>query len=490
MDVREHAVGGHGAVLALELERFRYSGAGSDTLCGIKLSVAAGSLTAIVGDSGSGKSTLGAVLAGMLPRHDGDELEATIELAGQRIRHGARTGVRIDAVGWSGQVGLLPQDAGHYLSGVRETVAEELALGLENAGVPRDRMRARIEGLADRLGLHGLLSRDPERLSGGQERVVALAALALSAPPVLVLDEPLAGLDSVAVARVTALLGRLRAGGTALVLLTRSLDTLAVGADQVLSLRGGRCHPTTATQRATTTPVAHRAPRATRTAHEDAAVLLGFSGASLGYPGAAGPVVTGLDLELRAGECLALAGLNGAGKSTVLKGAAGLLHPSAGRALGLADAQAARFARARARTRAAGAVGLLLQNPAEQLFERTVLREVAFGLSKRGPEAARIPAVLAALGLADAAETHPYELPASARRLVALATVLVRGPRVLLLDEPTEALDADGVARLQAALGGVLDSGGAVLLATHDETFMSATAHRVHRMGPAGATLA
>ncbi|MBP2386566.1 ATP-binding cassette domain-containing protein [Paeniglutamicibacter kerguelensis] len=453
-------------VLGLELERFRFSRALRDTLAGIDLSLEPGSLTAIVGGSGSGKSTLGAVLAGMLPRHDGDELEATLRLAGREIRHGAGSGVRIDPVGWARQVGMLPQDARHYLSGVRETVEEELALGLENAGVPRTQMRARIAALADRLGLHALMDRDPGKLSGGQERLVALAALALGEAPVLVLDEPLAGLDTAAAARVCALVGRLRSEGTAVVLLTRFMDQLAAGADHVLSLREGSCHEVeyvAPTARAAAPPV--RRPVA------DGPALLEFSGIDLGYRGSAGSVVAGLDLQLRAGECVALAGPNGTGKTTVLKAAAGLMRPAAGEVAGSASS--------------GGSVGLLLQNPVDQLFERTVRREVAFGLPKRAPQAARIPEVLASLGLADEAETHPYELPASARRLVALATVLVREPTVLLLDEPTEALDADGLALLHTAIETVLDRGGAVLLATHDEAFMAATAHRVHRMGPA-----
>ena len=293
---------------------------------------------------------------------------------------------------------------------------------------------------------------------------MALAALALSQAPVLVLDEPLAGLDAAAVDRVCALVDRLRLAGTALVLLTRSMDKLACGADEVLTLRGGRLHPGQSASRQVPAAPARR-----RTTDANAPVLLDFADAGIGYPGAAVPAVSGLDLQVHAGECVALAGANGSGKTTVLKAAAGLLAPGAGRVAVVSGA----------------GVGLLLQNPADQLFERTVEREVAFGIARRGPQAARIPEILEALGLDGAQDTHPYELPASARRLVALATVLVREPAVLLLDEPTEALDAEGLVRLHAALRSVLERGGAVLLATHDEAFMDAVAHRVHRMEPA-----
>lgn len=455
-------------VLTLQLEWFGYSGSTSNTLNGMSLALSEGSLTVIVGDSGSGKSTLGAIMAGMLPRHEGDQLEATLQLAGQKICHGGGSTVRIDPVGWARAVGMLPQDARHYLSGVRETVAEELALGMENAGVPRQQMHERIAELADRLELGYLLARDPGTLSGGQERLVALAALALDAPPVLVLDEPLAGLDTQAARLVVELLGRLRAAGTALVLLTRALDSLVADAQQILFLRGGALHASAVLAPASLEPFAPAQRPITRKSPE---LLLDFADVALAYPGCSDAVVSGLELQIRAGECVALTGPNGSGKTTVLKAAAGLLAPSSGRIGGAA-------------VRSKG-VGLLLQNPADQLFERTVGREVGFGLRRRGAEISRIPSVLATLGLSEYLDTHPYELPASVRRLVALATVLVHEPAVLLLDEPSEALDAHGVARLLTVITAVVDRGGAVLLTTHDEAFLEACAHRVHRMRPA-----
>ena len=452
---------GNSVLLDLKISRFRYSGVELDSLQHIEMNLAPGSLTVIVGESGSGKSTLGEVLAGILPRQGADQCLGTINLAGQRVEYTDLEGQRINVAGWAKHVGLLPQEAGHYLSRIRETVAEELVFSLENEGVPREEMRQRIAGLSKQLGLDHLLERDPAKLSGGQERLVALAALAISVPSVMVLDEPLAGLDSEATVAVTEMIARLRAGGTAMVVLSRTAKPWAGNADALRKLENGQLSKISAdglvqhsvsepTQRLATSGVAE--------------VLLDFSGVQLGYPGAERPVVDGLDLQVRAGECVGLAGANGSGKTTVLKTAAGLLRPTAG-------------------TLAVSATtGMLLQNSSDQLFERTVLREVSFGLPKKGKQRLRVPEVLSQLGLEAFAETHPYELPASARRLLALATVLVREPQILLLDEPTEALDSAGIACLQEVIESVLIRGGSVLLSTHDKAFMDRTAHRVHQM--------
>lgn len=452
---------GNSMLLDLNIERFRYSGAELDSLKDIKMTLSPGTLTVIIGESGSGKSTLGEVLAGILPRQGADQCRGTINLAGQRIEYTDLESQRINVAGWAKHVGLLPQEAGHYLSRIRETVAEELVFSLENAGLPRDEMRHRIAGLSKHLNLDHLLERDPAKLSGGQERLVALAALAISEPSVMVLDEPLAGLDSEATAAVTEMISLFRASGTAMVVLSRTAKPWAGDADAIRKLENGHLSEYLAEDHlrdSVSVPIQrHAIPGTTE-------VLLEFSGVQLGYTGATRPVLDGLDLQVRAGECVGLSGANGTGKTTVLKAAAGLLRPTAGTLAVLAP------------------TGMLLQNSSDQLFERTVLREVSFGLPKKSRQRLRVPEVLSRLGLEAFAETHPYELPASARRLVALATVLVREPTVLLLDEPTEALDSEGMIRLQEVIDSVLNRGGAVLLSTHDKEFMHSTTHRVHPM--------
>jgi ABC-type lipoprotein export system ATPase subunit len=150
-------------------------------------------------------------------------------------------------------------------------------------------------------------------------------------------------------------------------------------------------------------------------------------------------VLRDIDLELVAGEIIAVTGPNGAGKSTFLRHLNGLLRPTSGSVLVHGEDIAARPV-----GEVAASVGLLFQNPRHQLFERTAAREVRFGLDRRfgaSEAAARTGAALAAVGLSAAADEHPAELPASRQRLLALATVLARKPAVLALDEPTVALD-------------------------------------------------
>ena len=107
---------GNSVLLDLNLGRFRYSGAELNSLQHIEMNLAPGSLTVVVGQSGSGKSTLGEVLAGILPRQGADQCLGTINLAGQRIEYTDLENQRINTAGWAKYVGLLPQEAGHYLS--------------------------------------------------------------------------------------------------------------------------------------------------------------------------------------------------------------------------------------------------------------------------------------------------------------------------------------------------------------------------------------
>ncbi|MDQ0634457.1 energy-coupling factor transporter ATP-binding protein EcfA2 [Arthrobacter pascens] len=488
-----------GTVLRAGIDEFTYHGGTAPVLRGVGLGIAPGSLSAVLGGSGSGKSTLGKLLAGWLrPGHSG-MLRGDLELGGTHLEfRGSPADPRINPAEWSRRVEFVPQDAAAMLSTVRSTVAEELAFGLENRGMPRQDMFGAVARAAASVGLSGLLDRDPATLSGGELRRLAVGCAVITAPEVLVLDEPLASLDAAGAAQISDLIRSLVSGGSAVVVLGQVVDRLALEAGHWMILDGG-----TATAAGRPAQVMGSAeleasgvrfsdpavsavparPAGTAPATRNGPAILELRGVGFRYPAASRPgpspgdVLQDLDFSLRAGEIVAITGPNGAGKSTLLRLLIGLLRPSSGevRVAGSSIAGAPVG-------RVAASVGLLFQHPRDQLFERTALREVRFGLRPRfGPEAAtsRALAALDDVGLSVAASIHPADLPASQQRLLALATVLARDPAVLALDEPTVGLDRHGVERLGQVVGQAAVRGTGVVFVTHDAGYARGAAHRV-----------
>ncbi|GAB13857.1 putative ABC transporter ATP-binding protein [Arthrobacter globiformis NBRC 12137] len=512
--------------LLASVASFSYHGDAGPALLGVEMAAAPGTLTAVLGGSGSGKSTLGRLLgAWVLGGRDGT-LAGSLQLDVAGVPASSRplafTGAtddpRIDPGAWARHVGYVPQDAASMLSAVRETVEEELAFSLENRGVPRAEMVRTVAGIARRTGLGGLLHRDPATLSGGELRRLAVGCAVVDGPGVLVLDEPLESLDQAGVRTVMELVHAELALGTAIVVLSQYADALTRAAERWLVLKDGEVTaagppgqilqghalaesgvvitspepdaepepepaaesglPMPAPPAALPLPVVE-ARAGTAAALELANVAFGFGRLPGSVPSEDSMLLQDVNLQVMPGEVLAVTGPNGAGKSTLLRLLNGLHRPLRG------DVRVAGESIAAVPTGlVARRLGLLFQHSHDQLFERTALREVLFGLDRLfavgAPERAR--AALAAVGLEASENAHPHELPASGQRLLALATVLARDPSVLALDEPTVALDAHGLERLTAAVSAAAGRGAAVVLVTHDIGFAKAHAHRLLRL--------
>lgn len=203
--------------------------------------------------------------------------------------------------------------------------------------------------------------------------------------------------------------------------------------------------------------------------------VLRAEGVTFRYGGAV--ALAGVDLEVGAGEGVALFGANGAGKSTLTRLAVALLQPAAGRVV-----TAGRDTRGRAPEDFADVAGYLFQRPEDQLFAATVRAEVGFTARQLGWERGRGEAAVAQalelLGLAPVADEHPYDLPRPVRRLVALASALVASPRLLVLDEPTAGLDRRSRRAVAGAVRSARAAGTGVLAATHDAEFAVAALDR------------
>ncbi|MCU1633533.1 MAG: hypothetical protein JWM61_2185 [Micrococcaceae bacterium] len=503
-------------MIRLESESFVYDD-GVPLLTGVALAVQPGEYVVIAGASGSGKTTLARLLAGLVGADAGSTFRGSITLDGQAVRfRGLPTDPRIDPAAWSAAVAFVAQGAWAQLSMMSATVGEEIAFGPSNRGMAPERLRAAVDDVAAALKLTSLLDRDPRRLSGGQLQRTIIAAAVVQRPRILVLDEPFQGLDEGATADVAAALDALREGGTGVVVCEPMLPRSAPDTARVLAFHDG--HPVfdgllveargaglrrygigvagdppmpgtgaalggsgddAGYSGAPPGPTEFPSPGAERIAMTDVCFRHPEDRRTAGAPGdaPAPPGLSGVSLSVRAGEILAVRGANGSGKSTLLQHLNGLHRADSGTVVvgGVPILN-------QPTGTLATAVGYLFQDTDQQLFERTVLREVSYGPRAGGRprvEALRRASdALETVGLGPVGEAHPYELGFVQRRLVALASIIATGPAVWALDEPTAGLDEPARTKLAALLALHARGGGAVVMATHDATFAEAVAHR------------
>ena len=189
----------------------------------------------------------------------------------------------------------------------------------------------------------------------------------------------------------------------------------------------------------------------------------------------------GITLNIQSGEQVAIVGQNGAGKTTLVKHLNGLLQPTKGQVL-IGDWNT----RAHSVARLASRIGYVFQNPDDQLFSKNVGTEVAFGPRNLGFDPERIQALvgdaLALTELSDKTETNPYDLSATWRKMVALASILSMDTDILVFDEPTTGQDAVNVARIAHVIAELRKRGKTVITITHDIDFCAENFERVVAM--------
>ena len=406
----------------------------------LDLTLAPGEWLGVAGGNGSGKTALLLTLAGLAPPRAGRVTVDRLDLADPA--HAAKARAR---------VGVVFQEPETQF--VTDRVARELAFPLENLGWTRDAIDQRVRELLEVFDLARLAEAPPDRLSGGEMQRVALAAAAAPRPRYYLLDEPASYLDPLARAQLLAWTRARVAQEGAAVLWTECEASACAFADRVVVLPGAG--------RETGPAPRPPAPGFAGGAPVGASLWRG-RGLRLTRTRDGGPTRTlwgGLDLEVRAGERVALVGANGSGKTALLETLAGWIEPTAG--------ELERPSRLD--------VGYVLQFPEYQLFAPTALEDVGFGIGRRTgikgralDERARRFLDLAGLDAERDALRAPESLSLGERRRLALAGVLATEPLALLLDEPTAGLDeagADGLVRVLTEAG---ERGAAVVVATHD----------------------
>lgn len=479
---------------------FTYPGVSRPALQEVGFQVEQGEFVLLLGGTGSGKTTLLKLIKQLIAPFGARTGE--IRLAGEEVSRMAKKRL-------AGEVGYLFQHTQDQLC--MPTPLAEMAFGLRQLGVEPAAISRRCGELSCYFGMESWLDTPMEQLSGGQRQLTALASVLAADPALLLLDEPTAQLDPVHSRSFLEQLLRLHRENNMTVLAAlHQPDSIFFQADRVLVLEQGRLlfsgspqdaadylgkqgHPLFAAlpagcrvmQTLGYPPSRGKQPlpekdfarlsAAPLPVHPSGRPLLKLKQVTAGYPGQSRPVLREVDLTLSAGEIFVLLGANGCGKTTLLKAVAGLVPLLSG-SIRLEGEKSSLW-----RPTAFAQAGYLPQDPTE-LFDGDRLDEDLYSYGKsRGLGPDQVEQWLEQplfSPLKQVWTQNPLDLSGGQRQLAALAKLMLKGPKLLLLDEPGKGLDAAASARLGERLTALAQEGIAILISCHDPDFAARYGHR------------
>ena len=487
-------------IIQFENFTFQYQAQLEPTLKDINLTIYEGEKVLIVGPSGSGKSTLGQCLNGIIPNIYKGQASGHLKVQGQDA-------FASSIYDKSNLVSTVLQDTDGQFIGL--SVAEDLAFALENDMVELPVMKEKVQHWAEKLDLVNLLQHRPQDLSGGQKQRVSLAGVLIDESPILLFDEPLANLDPKSGQDAIDLIDQIHreAGTTTIIIEHRLEDVLYRSVDRLVLVNDGRIlfddHPDLLLKTTLLAENGIREPLYLTTLRQlglniaemdhlsDLASLelpaLPFSKEAVGeaiqergsnlfsvehisFSYGKRPVLQDISLEISKGERIAIVGKNGAGKSTLAKAFCQFIQTE-----GIYSWQG-KDIKADSIKERAERIGYVLQNPNQMISETMIFDEVALGLRLRGlPEEEieeRVLAVLKTCGLYEFRNWPVSALSFGQKKRVTIASILVLGPEVILLDEPTAGQDQRNYTEIMNFLDELNQKGHTIIMITHDMQLM------------------
>jgi energy-coupling factor transporter ATP-binding protein EcfA2 len=465
----------------------------------LSFEIAEGEMVLVMGHTGSGKSSLLRLMNGLVPHHTGGILGGEIIVDGKSTRT-TKPGELAGIVGIVGQNPLS--------SFVTDTVEDELAFGMESLNYPAEVMRKRVEEALDQVGLAPLRSRNIATLSGGEQQRLAIATALVMHPKVLVLDEPTSALDPIASEEVLAILHRLVHDlSVTVVLAEHRLERVIGYVDRILLIEGNGAtaigepseilHKTdlvppivrlsralaldvigTSTRevRKYSEEIRQSAPDVPRPVFQPGDAVIVLSEIFAGYGGKR--ALNDVSLQLHQGEITALMGRNGAGKSSLIKSAVGLLELTSG-SITFGGSLSQRSIADISQRERSQLIGYVPQEPGDLLYLSTVEEECSRSDRDHKLTAGTTLAALHQMLPTVSAQLHPRDLSEGERLSLVLAIVLAGSPALLILDEPTRGLDYEAKSRLMALLHQrARENGTCILMATHDVEIVAEVADR------------
>lgn len=489
------------AMIELKDFSFQYKAQSEPTLKNLNLTIYKGEKVLIVGPSGSGKSTIGQCLNGIIPNIYKGTSSRQFLIQGKEA-------FDLSIYEKSHLVSTVLQDTDGQFIGL--SVAEDLAFALENDMVDLGTMKERVQSWAERLDLMKLLDHRPQDLSGGQKQRVSLAGVLIDESPILLFDEPLANLDPKSGQDIIDLIDQIHEeqGTTTIIIEHRLEDVLYRPVDRVILINQGQVlyngqpdellrttllaengireplYLTTLRQLGQDidqlehldrledielTGVNRSIPEATFTKTGETEELLKLEQISFAYQ-ENHPILKNISLSIPKGQRLAIVGKNGAGKSTLAKAICGFITTE-----GQYTSRGEDIKQESVKERAER-VGYVLQNPNQMISTNMIFDEVALGLRLRGVSEEdikeRVYQVLKTCGLYEFRKWPISALSYGQKKRVTIASILVLGPEILVLDEPTAGQDQRNYTEIMEFLDSLQEKGHTIVMITHDMQLM------------------
>lgn len=451
---------------------FTYTGISASEI-GVKdidISVKTGECILLCGRSGCGKTTITKLINGLIPNYFPGELNGDVQVDDLKV--------------FETPIYQLAQKIGSVFQNPRTQffnvdVDSEIAFGVENAAIPPEELKRRLENTLEILNIRHLQGRNIFELSGGEKQKVAFASVYAINPDIFLLDEPSSNLDMASIEDLKKYLRILKNEGKTILIAEHRLYYLLDIADRIVYLSEGRI-------KAIWTPTELR--KLSDTERKDMGLravtlenvhpvainipiqkpVLEIRDVSLFYKKQI--IIEHISMRASKGEIIGVVGCNGAGKTTFLRALCGLHRGCTGEYLWQGNVQNEKERMRRSY--------MVMQDVNYELFADSVEAECTFGI--RNTDSALVERTLDELGLLSVRERHPNTLSGGQKQRVAVAVSMVCGKELLVFDEPTSGLDYDSMEQVSKLIQ-KLAKNKVIFVVTHDYEFVCLTCSRLIR---------